>query len=70
MEQRVLIYDFSAGYMQRMMPKLPRQVTQIPWVNPQDFRKDKKMFRNSEVADGALIFTDRNTQVASVKQAS
>jgi hypothetical protein len=70
MEKRFWIHDFSAGYMQRMMPKLPRQGTQMPWVNPQDFRKDKKMFRNSAVADGALIFTDRNTQVASVKQAS
>ena len=59
MEKRYWIHDFSAGYMQRMLPKMPRQGTQLPWVNPQNFRKDKKMFRDSAIADGALIFTSR-----------
>jgi monooxygenase len=70
MEKRFWIHDFSAGYMQRMMPKLPRQGTQMPWVNPQNFRKDKKMFRDGAVADGALIFTERNAEAESFKQAS
>ena len=45
--------------MQRMLPKMPRQGTQMPWVNPQNYRKDKKMFRGGAIADGALIFTSR-----------
>jgi cation diffusion facilitator CzcD-associated flavoprotein CzcO len=59
MEKRYWIHDFSAGYMQRMLPKMPRQGTQMPWVNPQNYRKDKKMFRGGAIADGALIFTSR-----------
>ena len=62
MEKRYWIHDFSAGYMQRMMPKLPRQGTQMPWVNPQNYRKDKKMFRGSAISDGALIFTSRHAE--------
>ena len=60
MEKRYWIHDFSAGYMQRMLPKMPRQGTQMPWVNPQNYRKDKKMFRGGAIADGALIFTSRD----------
>ena len=29
-----------------------RQGTQMPWVNPQNYRKDKKMFRGSAISDG------------------
>ncbi len=70
MEKRYWIHDFSAGYMQRMMPKLPRQGTQMPWVNPQNYRKDKKMFRGSAISDGALIFSSRHAEVEPLKQAS
>ena len=70
MEKRYWIHDFSAGYMQRMMPKLPRQGTQMPWVNPQNYRKDKKMFRGSAISDGALIFTSRHAEAEPLKQAS
>jgi len=70
MEKRYWIHDFSAGYMQRMMPKLPRQGTQMPWVNPQNYRKDKKMFRGSAISDGALIFTSRHAEAEPLKQVS
>ena len=70
MEKRYWIHDFSAGYMQRMMPKLPRQGTQMPWVNPQNYRKDKKMFRGSAISDGALIFTSRHAKAEPLKAAS
>ena len=70
MEKRFWIHDFSAGYMQRMMPKLPRQGTQMPWVNPQNYRVDKKMFRESAVSDGALIFTSSNNDSEQLKQVS
>jgi hypothetical protein len=52
------------------MPKLPRQGTQMPWVNPQNYRKDKKMFRGSAISDGALIFTSRHAEAEPLKQAS
>jgi hypothetical protein len=69
MEKRYWIHDFSAGYMQRMLPKMPRQGTQMPWVNPQNYRKDKKMFRGSAIADGALIFTSREVGGESLRAA-
>ena len=62
MEKRYWIHDFSAGYMQRMLPKMPRQGTQLPWINPQNYRKDRKMFRDTAIADGALIFTSREVE--------
>ena len=70
MEKRFWIDDFSAGYMQRMMPNFPRQGSQMPWVNPQDYRKDKKMFRGSAIADGALVFTRSESESAELKVAS
>ena len=70
MEKRFWIDDFSAGYMQRMMPNFPRQGSRMPWVNPQDYRKDKKMFRGSAIADGALVFTRSKSESAELKVAS
>jgi hypothetical protein len=28
----------------------------MPWINPQDYRKDRKMFRDDPIADSALVF--------------
>jgi cation diffusion facilitator CzcD-associated flavoprotein CzcO len=50
------IADFPAGYMQRVMHLFPQQ-GQGPWKNTQNFAIDKKMIRNSPVADNALIFS-------------
>jgi len=51
------IEDFSSGYMQRMMDKFPRQGDREPWINPQDYGRDKKMFRHGPLEDGALVFS-------------
>ncbi|MDP2293485.1 MAG: NAD(P)/FAD-dependent oxidoreductase [Actinomycetota bacterium] len=57
MPERPWIADFSAGYMQRVMHKFPRQGDREPWINPQSYTRDKKMFRTSAVDDGAMQFT-------------
>lgn len=57
MQARPWIEDFSSGYMQRMMDKFPRQGDREPWINPQDYSRDKKMFRHGPLEDGALIFS-------------
>ncbi|MCX2980397.1 NAD(P)/FAD-dependent oxidoreductase [Halieaceae bacterium IMCC14734] len=67
MSARPWIDDFSAGYMQREMHRFPRQGDHEPWVNPQDYGKDKKMFRTGPLEDGALVFSspaERNTKAA------
>ncbi len=57
MPARDWIEDFSSGYMQRMMHQFPRQGDREPWINPQDYRRDRKMFREAELEDGALVFS-------------
>jgi cation diffusion facilitator CzcD-associated flavoprotein CzcO len=57
MPERPWIDSFSAGYMSRVMHMFPRQGTHAPWVNPQNFARDKKMFRRAPLDDGAMQFT-------------
>jgi len=51
------IRDFSSGYMQRVMHMFPKQGDHSPWLNPQDYFRDRKMFRAEPFDDGALVFT-------------
>ncbi len=57
MTPRPWIEGFSAGYMQRTMDRLPRQGDHAPWLNPQNYQADRKMFRKDPVDDGAMRFT-------------
>jgi cation diffusion facilitator CzcD-associated flavoprotein CzcO len=57
MAARPWIQDFSAGYMQRVMDQFPKQGDREPWINPQDYKRDKKMFAASPVDDGVMQFT-------------
>ncbi len=57
MPQRPWIDDFSAGYMQRVMHRLPKQGDREPWINPQSYTRDKKMFRKAPLDDGCMQFT-------------
>jgi hypothetical protein len=43
--------------VQRAADLLPRQGDREPWINPQNYGKDKKMFRKSPVDDGVMRFT-------------
>ena len=58
MPERPWIDDFSSGYMQRMMPLLPRQGDREPWTNPQRYSIDKKVLRNAPLEDGAYRRSD------------
>ncbi len=57
MPARDWIEDFPAGYMRRAMHKLPKQGDREPWINPQNYRKDRLMFRHAPLEDGALQFS-------------
>jgi cation diffusion facilitator CzcD-associated flavoprotein CzcO len=63
MPERPWIDDFSAGYMQRAMHLMPRQGDREPWINPQDYKRDKEMFRKSPLDDGVMQFTRARTPV-------
>jgi len=72
MPERSWIDGFSSGYVQRVLHLLPKQGDREPWINPQHYGRDKKMFRNGAIDDGVMRFTLRSepavaaTAVASV----
>jgi monooxygenase len=51
------IENFSAGYMERVMDRFPKQGDREPWINPQNYARDKKMFATAPVDDGVMQFT-------------
>ncbi|MEE3327790.1 MAG: NAD(P)/FAD-dependent oxidoreductase [Myxococcota bacterium] len=50
------IQDFSAGYIERGIDLYPRQGSRAPWINPQDYKRDRVMFMQSSLEDGVLEF--------------
>ena len=50
------IRGFSSGYIRRVLDKLPKQGDREPWTNPQNYKRDRGMFRESPIDDGALQF--------------
>lgn len=58
MPTRPWIEDFSSNYMQRKMHLLPKQSDREPWINSQDYGRDKKMFRHGAIEDGVMRFDD------------
>ncbi len=70
MPERPWIDDFSSGYMQRMMPMMPRQGDREPWLNTQRYLKDKKLISKSAVDDDVMMFVtaeERDAAVAEVR---
>ena len=57
MPQRPYIDDFSAGYLQRVLERLPKQGDREPWIHPQNYTRDKKLLRKDPVDDGVMQFS-------------
>ena len=58
MQAHPFIEEFSSNYLQRVMHLLPKQGDRAPWINPQNYRRDKKMLRHSAIEDGVLVFSN------------
>ncbi len=56
MPARPWIVDFTPGYMQRLMHLFPKQGDHAPWLNTQDYARDKEMVRKVPIEDGVLAF--------------
>jgi monooxygenase len=56
MPERAWVEGFTPGYMQRHMDRMPHQGDRAPWINPQDYAHDRKLFRKSNVDDGVMQF--------------
>lgn len=54
--------DFQAGYLLRVMDKLPSQGDRHPWLNIQNYKLDQKLMLEDLIDDGALIFSSRNAE--------
>jgi cation diffusion facilitator CzcD-associated flavoprotein CzcO len=63
MPPRPWIDDFSSGYMQRMLDRFPKQGDHEPWINPQNYTRDKQMIRHGALEDGALFFDNPATDL-------
>ena len=60
--ERLPLVDFSSGYFQRSMDKLPRQGSRRPWQVYQNYVRDIIALQLAPVDDGVLEFTARPTQ--------
>jgi cation diffusion facilitator CzcD-associated flavoprotein CzcO len=58
MPSRPWLDDFSAGYIQRALHRLPKQGDRDPWRNSQDYRRDRKTLPNAPLDDGSLVFSN------------
>jgi hypothetical protein len=63
MELRPLLDHLTSGYVLRAADRYPKQGDREPWINPQDYAKDKKMFRKAPVDDGVMQFTQPGSPV-------
>ncbi len=54
--EKIDFVDFSSGYFQRGVDKLPRQGTKGPWVVNQNYKKDIKSFRESDLNESELEY--------------
>lgn len=57
MSPRPWIDDFSAGYIQRMIPLLPKQGDRDPWMAHQDYRVEQRTIGKAPIADDVLTFS-------------
>jgi cation diffusion facilitator CzcD-associated flavoprotein CzcO len=57
MPPRPWIDDFSAGYITRMLPMLPKQGDRAPWLNPQRYAPDREQLAKAPIDDGVMQFT-------------
>jgi len=46
--------EFQAGYLQRVMDKLPSQGDRHPWLNIQDYKTDIQLMLEDSIEDGAM----------------
>jgi len=48
---------FKAGYLQRSLHQLPKQGNRDPWLNEQNYMRDRKVLPSKPLDDGVLNFS-------------
>lgn len=49
---------FKAGYLTRSLDVLPKQGDREPWLNAQDYARDKRVLPKKTLDDGAMVFSN------------
>jgi len=62
MQTGPMLDHLTSGYVRRAADLYPKQGDREPWINPQNYAKDKRMFRKSPVDDGVMRFTGSHHQ--------
>ena len=60
MAARPWVEGFTPGYIERVAHLFPKQGDREPWINPQNYKKDKRMFLKGPIDDGVMAFTNRD----------
>jgi cation diffusion facilitator CzcD-associated flavoprotein CzcO len=69
MEPRPWIDGFSAGYMRRVMHRYPRQGDREPWINSQDYLRERREFERMSFDEPALRYESRADESVAGKAA-
>jgi cation diffusion facilitator CzcD-associated flavoprotein CzcO len=56
MAARPWIEGFSAGYMQRVMHRFPKQGDRDPWINSQNYLRERRQFAEMDFDEAALVY--------------
>lgn len=57
MTDRPFLQHFTPGYVTRSLHQFPKQGDQYPWINPQNYKKDKQMLKKDTLNDGVLRYS-------------
>ena len=68
MVARPMLDHLTSGYVQRAADRFPKQGDREPWINPQHYATDKKMFRKGPVDDGVMRFTRPHRPLQAVER--
>jgi monooxygenase len=50
-------FDFSSGYIQRGLPRMPKLGPAEPWIAHQNYLKDRAFFSEKNIEDGVMRFS-------------
>ena len=58
MLQKPFIEGFTPGFFERSLHLFPKQGDKSPWINPQNYNIDQKMFLSDPLEDGTMVFDE------------
>lgn len=66
MKSQPWITIFNPGYINRVLDKMPKQGDREPWLNLQDYKRDRKVLPVKDLESDGLVFAGKVAQKLSV----